>query len=285
MMPKARQQQAPPPEAARRRSGLRPVPVLVGFGTSVAAHLLAILLYSSLVRITVPDVVLLPAPSQPAEVEGIRVLQLIEVTTPQAAAPEEPVPAEEVVAPEIAVEGPGLEADIAPFLPERYRTAAERLRLGAGDPRLWEPVDPSLLEPSPQKLLDIRIATLLAEGNDSAFAAAEALARAMDWTYTDGDGKRWGLSPGMIHLGDVAVPLPFGFGAPYDYSGERAEMAYRMNDIQRAAGTLAARQSWRERMEAMRKRREERRAELEAARAKAPPVAKPDTSFSGPGSR
>ena len=284
-MPMARQQRAETPGAARPRSGLRSVPVLAGLGVSVAVHLLVIVLYSSLVRISVPDVIMVPVPRSAPEPEGMQVVQIIEVASPETATPEEPIPTEEVAQPEIEVEGPDIETGFDPFLPERYRSAVERLRLGPGDPRLWQPIDPSLMEPAPERVLAVRLATLIAEGNDSALAEAQALASAMDWTYTDEDGKRWGLSPGMIHLGDISVPLPFGFAAPYDYNGERAEAAFRMNDIQRAAGSLAARQSWRERVEAMRKRREARRAEEEAARAKAPPVAKPDTSFSRPGSR
>ncbi len=285
MTPIARQQHAAPPEARRPRSGLRPVPVLAGLGVSLALHLLVILFYSSLVRVSVPDVIMVPVSPPAIEPDVMEVVQIITVETPETSTPEEPTPAEEVSAPEVDVTGPEIAPEIDLFLPDRYRSAVERLRLGAGDPRLWEPVDPQLLEPAPEQILAIRIATLIAEGNDSALAEAQALSRAMDWTYTDEDGKRWGLSPGMIHLGDISVPLPFSFGVPYDYSGERAEMAFRMNDIQRAAGTLAARQSWRERMEAMRKRREERRAEEEAARAKAPPTAKPDTTFSRPGPR
>lgn len=284
-MPMARQQRAAPPEGRRPRSGLRPVPVLAGLGVSAALHLLVIVLYSSLVRIAIPDVIVVPVSRSAPEPDGMQVVQIIEVAAPEAPTPEEPTPTREISEPEIDVEGPDIEPELDPYLPERYRSAVERLRLGAGDPRLWQPIDPSLVEPTPEQILTVRIATLIAEGNDSALAEAHALAGATDWTYTDEDGKRWGLSPGMIHLGDISIPLPFGFGAPYDYNGERAEMAFRMNDIQRAAGSLAARQSWRERVEAMRQRREERRAAEEAARAKAPPVAKPDTSFSRPGSR
>ena len=284
-MPMARQQRAAPPEAARPRRGIRPLPLLTGLTVSAALHVLVIVLYSSLGRTPVPDVTVIPFPPTPSEPEGIQVVQIVEVSTPEVAAPEEPTTIETVEAPEIDVEGPDIETEPTPFLPERYRSAVERLRLGAGDPRLWQPVDPALVEPSPEQLLTIRIATLIAEGNDSALAEAQALSRAMDWTYTDDDGKRWGLSPGMIHLGDVAIPLPFGFGAPYDYSGDRAELAFRMNDIQRQAGSLAARQSWRERVEAMRKRREERRAEEQAARTRVPPTVKPDTTSSRPGPR
>ena len=284
-MPMARQERSAPPEARRPRSGLRPVPLLAGLGVSVALHLLVIVLYSSLVRIEIPDVVVVPVPRPSSEPEGMQVVQIIEVATPETSAPEEPTPTEEIAEPEIEAEGPDIETELDPFPPEQYRSAVERLRLGAGDPRLWQPVDPSLVEPTPAQVHWVRLATLIAEGNDSALAEAQALADATDWTYTDEDGKRWGLSPGMIHLGDISIPLPFGFGAPYDYNGERAEMAFRMNDIQRAAGSLAARQSWRERVEAMRQRREERRAEEESGRVRPRPVTKPDTSFSRPGPR
>ena len=283
MMPMGRQQRSARPKAVRRRSGLRPVPLLVGLGVSVAAHLAVIVLYSSLVQLRISDVVVIPVAVSAPDPDVMKVVQVVEMATPPAV-PEEPAPLEDIEE-EAGPEGPEADTEIVPILPERYRSAAERLRLGPGDPRIWQPIDPMLAEPTPEQILNIRLAILIAEGNDSAAAEADALARAMDWTHTGEDGKRWGLSPGMIHLGDVSIPLPFGFGAPYDFSGERAEAAFRMNDIQRAAGTLAARQSWRERMEAMRKRREELRAAEQAARALAPPVAKPDTSFSRPGPR
>ena len=68
------------------------------------------------------------------------------------------------------------------------------------------------------------------------------------------------MSPGKLHLGDLTIPLPFGFGPPPDFSGDRADWAFRTADIERAASTLAVRRSWEERREAMMKRREELRA-------------------------
>jgi len=50
-------------------------------------------------------------------------------------------------------------------------------------------------------------------------------------------------------------------------------------DIERAFGSLAARQSWRERLESMQRRREEQRARQEEERAKA--AARPDTTSGG----
>ena len=256
--------------------------MLVGIAVSAVLHVLVIVVYSTLVRGPERTVVVFPVPPVVAEAEGLQVLRLVEVTTPEAANPRDPAPIQEVDRPDVDVVVPDIGDEPPAYLPRRYRSAAERLMLSEGDPRLWQPIDPELLAPLPEELLRIRIATLIAGGNDSALAEARLLARAMDWTYTDDDGKRWGLSPGMIHLGDIAVPLPFGFGPPPDYNGDRAEWAFRMNDIQRAAGTLAARQSWRERVEVMRKRREARRAEENASRANGPPVVKPDTTSSRP---
>ena len=280
MMPQAQEQHGTRPDGAHRR-GLGRRPVLVGIGISVAVHAALLLSYAWLARMPETRAIMVPVPPIPVEATGIEVLRIVEVAAADLGDPLEPEPIAEVEEPEVAVEAPELIDDREVFIAERQRSAAERLRLNAGDPRLWASIAPELLEASDEDLLQARLAILIAEGNDSVRAEAEAFARSLDWTYTDDDGKRWGLSPGMIHLGDVAIPLPFGFGAPYDYNGDRAEMAFRFNDIQRAAGTLAARQSWRQRAEVMRKRREERRAEESAARARTGAVVKPDTTSRG----
>lgn len=256
----------------------------VGLGVSVLLHVVLLLFYASYAtrsREPVPTIYIDAVPPAEAELAGIRALRVVEVSTPEPGDPAEPDPIREVEEAVVDVEVPEFADDPPIFVPERYRSAVERLRVSEGDPRLWAPIPPELLEASDDAILRARLAILIAEGNDSIRAEAEALERAMDWTYTDDDGKRWGLSPGMIHLGDIAIPLPFGFGAPYDYNGDRAEMAFRINDLQRAAGALAARQSWRERAEAMRKRREERRADDQAARAGSGTVVKPDTTSRG----
>lgn len=281
-MPQERQQHGAPAAAvhARRRGTRRPV--LTGLGISLVVHAVILLAYGSLARMPETRTIIVPVPPIRSEASGIRVLRVAEVAAPELGDPLDPEPIEAVEQPEVGVEAPELVDEGAAFIPRHYRSAAERLRLTEGDPRLWASVAPELLEASDEDILQARLAILIAEGNDSVLAEAEALARSMDWTYTDEDGKRWGLSPGMIHLGDIAVPLPFGFGAPYDFSGDRAELGFRFSDIQRAAGTLAARQSWRERVEAMRKRREERRAEEQAARAGTGSTVQPDTTSHGP---
>ena len=277
MTRKAGDQRVPPSRRAlRRQAGRRPL--LAGLLVSVLAHGVVVVLYPffSAVR---PEVGVIPLLPPAPEAPGMRVLQIIEQTQPDVGDPDDPTEIEDPAEPDVAPEARTFE-DWRIDLPERYRSAAERLRVGEGDPRLWAPLDRELVEPTPDQLLALRILAAVEASNDSAAAVAERLAQDMDWTYTDDEGKRWGVSPGRIHLGDVEIPMPFGFGPPPDYNGDQADWAFRMADIERAAGTLAARQSWRERMEVMRLRREARRAEQEEERKAA--TVRPDTTSGAP---
>ena len=235
-----------------------------------------------------------PAPFRPpvGEAEGMRVVRIVEVRTPEVGDPGDPgdpVEVKGLEAPEVVAETPRFDDGLRirfPEDPHRYRAAWERLRLGRGDRRLWHPVDPSRAAPTSEQILALRVAAAIEAGNDSAAAEAERARRALDWTHTDDDGRRWGVSPGRIHLGDLTIPLPFGFGPPPDYSGDRAEWAFRMADIERAAGTLAARQSWEDRRAVMKKRREELRALKEKEKEEGDlelPIVRPDTSAGRPG--
>lgn len=269
-------QRRTPADGAGRRPSHRPL--VAGLAVSALAHVLAVVLYPFLtgVRPERPGGLIIPAVR---EVGGMRVLEIVEVTTPEVGDPNDPVEIEDPGTPDVATETPDLGDEFEVYIPGRYRSAAERLRVGEGDPRLWRPVDPALVAPTPDEILRLRLAAAIEEANDSAFAEAERLAQTMDWTHTDEDGNKWGVSPGTIHLGDIEIPLPFGFGPPPDYNGDQADWAFRMADIDRAAGTLAARMSWKERFEVMRMRREARRAREQAEREKTT-VAAPDTTSS-----
>ncbi len=275
MTRKAGDQGALPSRAAlRRRAGRRPL--LASLLLSALAHAVLIVLYPFFSAIQ-PEPGVFPLLPDPPRAPGMRVLDIVELAAPEVGDPSDPTEIEDPSEPEVTPEAPSFE-DRSIRLPERYRSAAERLRVGEGDPRLWAPLDRSLVEPTPQQLLALRILAAVESSNDSAAAEAERLAEAMDWTYTDADGKRWGVSPGRVHLGDVEIPLGnFGFGPPPDYNGDQAEWAFRMADIERAFGSLAARQSWRERVEVMRRRREEQRARQEEEKANAA-VVRPDTT-------
>ena len=208
----------------------------------------------------------------------MRAVQIVEVAEADVGDPSDPVEIEDPGEPDVAPEVPDFEEEIEVYIPGRYPSPGERLRVGEGDPRLWQPIDPELLAPTPHELLTLRLAAAIEAGNDSALAEAERLAESLDWTHTDDEGRKWGVSPGKIHLGDMEIPVPFGFGPPPDYNGDQADWAFRMADINRAAGSVAARMSWKERVEVMRRRREAQRAEEEAEKETAPPVVKPDTT-------
>ena len=262
----------------RRRGNRRRL--LVALAASALVHLLLIVLYPFFSG-RYPTRSLVPYQEPPRETGATQVIRIVEVSTQEAGEPDDPVELEPSERPEIDVEPPDFGEDLRIERTPRYLTAVERLRLGPTDRRLWRPVDPALAAPTPEQILNLEIAAAIEAGNDSAAAAAERARRALDWTHTDEDGRRWGVSPGKIHLGDLTIPLPFGFGPPPDYNGDRAEWAFRMADIQRAAGTLAVLRSWEGRREAMKKRRDELRALREQERAKekdvVPPVVRPDT--------
>ncbi len=250
--------------------------VVLGLAVSVLVHAALIVLYP-LGSVTGPAEVRLQPVSPERNAFGVRVFTLNERPAGAVAEPDDPLDIQDLVDPEVSVDVPVLEDALRARLPSRGVSASERLILRDGDPRLWTPVHPRLSEPSPHQILELNVHAAIEAGRDSARAEAERARAALDWTHTDEDGKMWGVSPGRIHLGDIEVPLPFGFGPPPDYSGDRAEWAFRMADIDRAQGTLAARRSWKERLEAMRLRREARRAE-EDGQAKAGGQVKPDTT-------
>lgn len=261
----------------RRRPAVRR-PLVAGLALSALGHLLALVAYSFATG---------PAPGEPipsarpqtAAPAGTQVVRIVEIGTSPSGDPEDPVEIDDPDPPAVVPEVPVLEGDQPEWTMPRYRSVAERLRSRPGDARLWMPVDPALVELTAHEILELEIKIALEAMHDSAVAQAERTRAALDWTRTDEDGNKWGVSPGRIHLGKITVPLPFGFGLPPDYSGERAEMAFRIADIDRAAGSVAARRSWKERAEIMRRRREERRkAEEEQADDKqAQAQVKPDT--------
>ncbi len=249
----------------------------VGLALSALAHLLLVVLYPFFGG-TRHDPAGVPVRPAVREVEGMRAVQIVEAPGAEVGDPNDPVEIEDPGRPDVAPEVPDLEEEIEVYIPGRYPSPGERLRVGEGDPRLWHPVDPELLTPTPDELLRLRIAAAIETASDSSLAEAERLAASLDWTHTDDEGRRWGVSPGKIHLGDMEIPLPFGFGPPPDYNGDQADWAFRMADIDRAVGTLAVRMSWKERVEVMRRRREARRAEEEAEKENTPPVVRPDTT-------
>ncbi|MGD2121559.1 MAG: hypothetical protein PVJ76_07435 [Gemmatimonadota bacterium] len=240
----------------------------VGLGISVVLHLLIIALYPSFFS-GIPEAD--PAFGgyiQPLSPTGTELVNLVEL--PPEEEPDTPPPPEEEPNPEVpAVSVPvGPTAlDVDPGLRPPTEgplgpTAAERIRPRAQDLRYWEPVSPERTELSREEIMRLQLLAELEALNDSAAIAEEMARRATDWTYTGEDGKKWGVSPGKIHLGDLTLPLPFGFGTSA-YDRERAEdRLWAWDEIEQSAARGAVIQSWRERDKAIRERlNAERRAD------------------------
>lgn len=161
---------------------------------------------------------------------------------------------------EFGVEGGGAGAGAAPA---PTPSALERLRPRMGDLRLW--TRPELPPPEEPSVSDIervraRIAQRVREMNDSVAIEAARAADARDWTVVDGEGRRWGVSPGKIHLGDLTLPLPINLGGTPSAQRERAEeRARREAEIAAQAGRAAVEEFREDRIRAIRERKDQER--------------------------
>jgi len=251
------------PQTRRRRVGYRRT-FWVSMAVSAFFHFLAVAVYSNFL-VEVP--LLAPQPGSPGQLQrpaGTELVNLetlpeeddVEVLSPPAEEEPEraaPVSTATVTGEEGAVEG----EESQPGTPAP--TAAERLRPRAGDLRLWAPVDPELTRPSREELMRLLLAAELENLSDSLALAEELARRVTDWTYTDDEGKRWGVSPGKLHLGDITLPLPFGFGTPAWIREQNGNRLWAWDDIERGAAAKGVRDTWRERAEAIRRRKEAER--------------------------
>lgn len=137
----------------------------------------------------------------------------------------------------------------------------ELLRPGEPIPEVWRPPSPIHSPLDPRAAADARLSARLGAYNDSVALAAAEAARAVDWTRTDEDGGRWGISPQGIHLGDITIPVPINFSPG---PGKRDEVAGRVRDwgeIQAQGARVEGQETFEERVKAIRERKErERRA-------------------------
>ncbi len=267
------------PPAPRERSVRKGAsPFAAGLVASALLHWVVLRLYPVLAG-GPPDAGVRVQRSAPA-LRAIQAVRIVEAEQGDPSGQDEPVEIDASVPESAAPQAPALDGPRFGF-PSGYRPAAERLRAGQGDPRLWLPVAPELVEPTPDELLRMEILVALEAMADSAAAVDAALRRATDWTHTDAEGRKWGAQDGVVYLGGVPLPVPFGFAGRRDYNGELAARAFRFNDIDRAAGTRAVQLTWKERLEFMKLRREAQRAaeqaEKESAQRRTPPSPRPDT--------
>lgn len=244
---------------------------------SAVIHLVALALYPRLFGGLPPGP--LPGPQAPElPLEGIELVNLIEVSDPASESPPEPIEETErqpvpvpvrPTADEPADESAPVEA---PVEDQGGRTAVERLQPRVKDGRLWAPLPPEITAlTSEQQIQNLLYARFFAM-RDSLEAAGE-VGPNLDWTHTDSDGNKWGVSPGKLHLGPITLPMPFGFSAPH--GGASGDLLRRLEmeaEIRRAAGQAEVDQTAEERAEAIRRRREAER--------RRPP---PDTTSGGGG--
>ncbi|HUF75327.1 MAG TPA: hypothetical protein VMM35_03575 [Longimicrobiales bacterium] len=241
----------------QRRPGLGSRPVVrAAFGASVALHVLAILAYPALSRRLDPEGAAFPYSAGAGSPAGIEVIEVVEVdVVEELERPEDPEEIERIATAPVEIERPtlGERGDID--LPAPGLTPAERLRPRLSDRRIWAPLPPEWSELTLEQREELLIAGRLQEWQDSVSAATAAAAAWTDWTFQDGDGGRWGVSQQGLHLGDLTLPLPQ-FEAPY---GQR-EYMWQWNEIARQGARAAVQETVRDRMEAIRARRDAERA-------------------------
>ncbi len=261
--PQSRAEPAPPPR--RDRPGTRRAWTLA-FAVSALAHVLLFLV----LRFERTDYTELVSPATRLvavrEAVGTRVEQIQEL--PPGVIPEEPEPPP---VPRTRFETPPARADLpvvreAPPAAEaparRAPTSFRELLQPAGrSPEVWRAPSPIHTPLDPRAEASARVSGRLDAYNDSVALAAAQAARAVDWTRTDEDGGRWGVSPEGIHLGDITIPVPINFSPG---PGKRDEVAGRVRDwgeIQAQGARQEGKETFEERVRAIRERKERERQE------------------------
>jgi hypothetical protein len=222
----------------------------------VLVHAAFIVVYPSLFPSLDPSDADFFVPAGAPVVDGIEVMRVIEIDEVERAdEPEEPEfrPVDER---EVVITGAGVADGPVVDFARPGMTAADRLRPDISDRRLWAPIPREFTELSLRQREELALAGRLQDWYDSVQAAAEAEAALTDWSFTDGDGRRWGFADGKLYLGDYAVPMP-SFAPP---PGAARETAWRYAEVARQGQSAAVQQTVRERMEAIRARRDAERA-------------------------
>lgn len=267
-----------PPEHAQR--GWRSAAVrrrrwATALAISTGVHLVALFLYAVATRtFLIPSVGLVSPTTATSTLDGTRLIPLREVRDPEETTPDEVAPPLVPVEPETSPEpaegvqvGEAEEAQLGPDEEAQRVTNAERLRPPeVGDPRIWRFVDPDLGELTDAERYQISLWWKLALWYDSLGAAEESQRRALDWTYTDEEGGKWGVSPGVIHLGTLTLPLPDFFAVPSTQRERVDRLVQEWEQIERQARTQAVWQSWREAAREIRERRDRERADTSGIR-------------------
>ncbi len=202
---------------------------------------------------------MLPFASSPSRPQGMDVIRIVEVdAVPDAQRPEEPIRVAPVQAATPDLRGPSVGEEPSIDLGGFGETAAERLRPNLTDPRLWAPLPPEFTALSLEQREELLIAGRLTEWNDS--MAAAAAAATPNWAFTDSKGRQWGIADGKLHLGSIAIPIP-SFSPP---PGQDRDYLRQFDEMARQSANAQTQQTVRERLEAIRERRDRERAAAQA---------------------
>ena len=148
---------------------------------------------------------------------------------------------------------------------------SSRLIPGGIDPRITSPTAFPPAEKTGVAAVRERINDRLSAYNDS--IAAEAAARYTDWTLTGRNGARWGVTTDTIYLGSIKIPTKRVALQPP--AGKRDEINARVRDhaeIERQAMLEESRSSFKERVQAIRARKDAERAEKKRKAEEVKPV-------------
>jgi hypothetical protein len=231
------------------------------FAVTIVAHVVGIFLYSSVVDVLRPESASFRLPSDAGSQDGLEVIRIVEIDeTPAPDRPEEPERVQDVVAPEADARPPAIGELPGVELVPPPPSAAERLRPNLRDARLWADLPDEFFELSLEQQEELLLTARIVEWYDSIAAAGNLDERLADWTFTDSDGRRWGFADGRIYLGDVSLPFPLSFQTPVGQRDAVARRLFEFDEISRQSQRYLIEQTWKERAEAIRARRDRERA-------------------------
>lgn len=246
----------------------------LGLAVSVAVHLVILLLLGR--QLHVPDLgydEALPSSRSPEpdlQVTRIQVRERAERATPVPTPPRPIRPEEtreqEPEADETPDEAGDEAEEAAGDEAEETVSNVEALTPRQGDPRLWSEFwdeDMARRYLGRGTRADSALRAILGQYMDSLRLSEEQLRQARDWTFTDEEGERWGVSSDGIHLGDVTIPLPVGeLLSPTGPRRRQLERELReLREIRRQEAIGEAEETREERIEAMEERAREEREE------------------------